>query len=275
MICDVLTVIGGILKFVCKISGGRTTRPGPPVTCIVRIGIGMNDNKAKDNKLLQKILLCVVLLSAVVAFKAFNLGQYLTLSYIKASQKRFVLLYAEHQLTIVLTYALIYVLATSLSLPGAAVLTLAGGAMFGLWIGTLTVSFASTIGATLACIVSRFMLRDWVQRKFGDRLKTVNEGIEKEGAFYLFTLRLIPIFPFWIINLIMGLTKMPLRRFYWVSQVGMLPGTIVYVNAGKELAKIESLSGILSPGLIISFAILGIFPIAAKKILSIFQKKKL
>ena len=139
----------------------------------------------------------------------------------------------------------------------------------------IIVSFASSIGATLACIVSRFILRDWVQAKFGNRLKTVNDGIEKEGAFYLFTLRLIPIFPFWLINLLMGLTKMPLRRFYWVSQVGMLPATIVYVNAGKELAKIESLSGILSPGLIISFAALGIFPLVAKKILSLYRKKRL
>ncbi len=165
------------------------------------------------NKLLQKILIGVVLLSAVVAFMVFDLGQYLTLSYIKASQERFALLYAEHRLMVILGYGVIYVLATSLSLPGAAVLTLAGGALFGLWTGILTVSFASTIGATLACIVSRFILRDWVQTKFGDKLKTVNDGIEKEGAFYLFTLRLIPIFPFWLINLVMGLTKMPLRRF--------------------------------------------------------------
>ena len=148
---------------------------------------------------------------------------------------------------VILGYGLIYVLATSLSLPGAAILTLAGGALFGLWTGILTVSFASTIGATLACAVSRFILRDWVQTKFGEKIKAVNDGIEKEGAFYLFTLRLVPIFPFWLINLVMGLTKMPLRKFFWVSQVGMLPGTIVYVNAGRELAKIESLSGILSP----------------------------
>lgn len=235
--------------------------------------MAMDHNNSKINKLLQKILIGVVLLSAVVAFKVFDLGQYLTLSYIKASQERFALLYFEHRLMVILGYGLIYVLATSLSLPGAVVLTLAGGALFGLWTGTLTVSFASTIGATLACIISRFLLRDWVQAKFGDRLKTVNDGIEKEGAFYLFTLRLVPIFPFWLINLVMGLTKMPLRRFYWVSQVGMLPGTIVYVNAGKELAKIESLAGVLSPGLIISFAALGIFPLAAKKILSLYKKK--
>lgn len=235
----------------------------------------MNRNGDKKKKVFQKILIGVVLLSAVVVFKVFDLGQYFTLTYIRASQERFALLYAEHRLMVILGYGVIYILATSLSLPGAVVLTLAGGALFGLWTGTLAVSFASTIGATLACIVSRFILRDWVQTKFGDRLKTVNDGIEKEGAFYLFTLRLVPIFPFWLINLVMGLTKMPLRKFYWVSQVGMLPGTIVYVNAGKELAKIESLSGILSPELIISFAALGIFPLAAKKILSLYRKKRL
>lgn len=235
----------------------------------------MNRNDDKKKKVFQKILIGVVLLSAVVAFKVFDLGQYLTLAYIKASQKKFALLYEEHRLMVVLGYGLIYILATSLSLPGAVILTLAGGALFGLWTGVITVSFASSIGATLACIVSRFILRDWVQSRFGDRLKAVNDGIEKEGAFYLFTLRLIPIFPFWLINLLMGLTKMPLRRFYWVSQVGMLPATIVYVNAGKELAKIESLSGILSPGLIISFAALGIFPLAVKKILSLYRKKRL
>jgi len=164
----------------------------------------MNDNKNKKSKLLQKLLISVVLLSAIVAFKVFDLGQYLTLSYIKTSHARFALLYAEHRLMVILGYGAIYVLATSLSLPGAAVLTLAGGALLGLWTGTLTVSFVSTIGATLACIVSRFIPRDWVQAKVGDKLKTVNDGIEKEGAFYLFTLRLIPVFPFWLINLVMG-----------------------------------------------------------------------
>ncbi|MBI5074402.1 MAG: TVP38/TMEM64 family protein [Nitrospirae bacterium] len=234
----------------------------------------MSDNKENKRNLLQKLVIGIVLLSAIVAFKIFDLGQYLTLSYIKASQARFALLYAENRLMVILAYGAIYVLATALSLPGAAVLTLAGGALLGLWTGTLAVSFASTIGATLACIVSRFILRDWVQTKVGDKLKTVNDGIEKEGAFYLFTLRLIPIFPFWLINLVMGLTKMPLRRFFWVSQLGMLPGTIVYVNAGKELSKIDSLSGILSPGLIISFVLLGLFPLIVRKGLSLYKTRK-
>lgn len=234
----------------------------------------MNDEKIAKSKLRQKIIIGILILAAVVAFKVFDLGQYLSLSYIKESQVKFSLLYAEHQMVVILAYAAIYIIATSLSLPGAAVLTLAGGALFGLWVGTLVVSFASTIGATIACIVSRFILRDWVQSKFGDKLKTVNEGIEKEGAFYLFTLRLIPIFPFWLINLTMGLTKMPIRRVFWVSQLGMFPGTIVYVNAGKELGRIDSLSGILSPGLIISFVLLGLFPLIVKKGLSIYKTKK-
>ena len=152
-------------------------------------------------------------------------------------------------------------------------MTLAGGAMFGFWLGLVVVSFASTIGATLACFVARFLLRDWVQNSFGDKLSAINTGIEKEGAFYLFSLRLVPIFPFFVINLAMGLTPMKLFTFYWVSQIGMLPGTMVYVNAGKELGQIESLSGILSPGLIISFVILGIFPITVKKLLAIYKKK--
>ena len=143
----------------------------------------------------------------------------------------------------------------------------------GFWIGFVTVSFASTIGATLACFVARFLLRDWVQNKFGEKLSAINKGIEDEGAFYLFSLRLVPIFPFFVINLVMGLTSIKLITFYWVSQIGMLPGTMVFVNAGKELAQIESLSGILSPGLIISFVILGLFPLAVKKLLNFYKKR--
>jgi len=222
----------------------------------------------------KRIVVLATVVGVIVVFKILGLGQYFTLSYVKASQEKFAALYVDHRLMVIAAYMMIYILVTSLSLPGAAVMTLAGGALFGLWIGTLVVSFASTIGATLACLISRFVLRDWVQRKFGDKLKTVNEGIERGGGFYLFTLRLIPVFPFWLINLVMGLTKMPIRTFYGVSQVGMLAGTIVYVNAGKELAKINSLSGILSPGLILSFVLLGLFPIAAKKLLSLYTSKK-
>jgi len=223
---------------------------------------------------INKIIIVVLLIGVIAAFKIFNLGDYLTLSYIKESQEKFQALYSEKGLTVIAGYMLIYIAVTALSLPGAAIMTLAAGALFGLITGTVVVSFASTIGATLACIVSRFILRDWVQGKLGNKLKTVNEGVEKEGAFYLFTLRLIPVFPFWLINLGMGLTKMPLKTFYWVSQIGMLAGTIVYVNAGKELGKIESLSGILSPELIFSFVLLGLFPIITKKLMAMFKKKK-
>lgn len=222
----------------------------------------------------KKIALIAAVVGLVVIFKVLGLEQYFTLSYVKASQAKLASLYADHRLMVISAYIVIYILVTSLSLPGAAIMTLAGGALFGLLIGTIVVSFASTIGATFACFVSRFVLRDWVQERFGDKLKEVNEGIEREGSFYLFTLRLIPIFPFWLINLVMGLTKMPLKTFYWVSQVGMLAGTVVYVNAGKELAKINSISGILSPGLILSFVLLGLFPIATKKLLALYKSKK-
>jgi uncharacterized membrane protein YdjX (TVP38/TMEM64 family) len=227
-----------------------------------------------NKKIINKIVLIFILIGVIAAFKIFNLGEYFTLSYIKASQHRFETLYSGHPFLVIAGYMLMYILVTSLSLPGAAVMTLAGGALFGLLTGTIVVSFASTIGATLACFVSRFILRDWVQDKFGDKLKTVNEGIEREGPFYLFTLRLIPVFPFWLINLVMGLTKMSLKNFYLVSQVGMLPGTVVFVNAGKELARVDSLSGILSPGLILSFVLLGLFPIITKKLLAFYKSKK-
>ncbi len=222
----------------------------------------------------KKILIVLLIICLIAVFKIFNLGQYLTLEYLKASQERFQEIYSDHRFSVIAIYMIIYILVTSLSLPGAAVMTLAGGAMFGLIVGTIVISFASTIGATLACFISRYLLRDWVQGRFGDKLKTVNEGIAKEGLFYLFTLRLIPVFPFFVINLVMGLTKMPLLSFYWVSQIGMFPGTIVYVNAGKELSKIDSLSGILSPTLLISFVLLGLFPLIAKRSISYYKSRK-
>ncbi|HDH34877.1 MAG TPA: TVP38/TMEM64 family protein [Nitrospirae bacterium] len=231
----------------------------------------MENNKSGN---IKKIVIVLVIIGLIVAFKIFNLGDYLSLSYIKESQQNLQDLYASNSAAVIAVYMLIYIVVTALSLPGAAVMTLAGGAIFGFITGLVVVSFASSIGATLACFVSRFILRDWVQGKIGDKLKTVNEGVEKEGAFYLFTLRLIPVFPFWLINLGMGLTKMPLKTFYWISQVGMLAGTAVFVNAGKELGKIDSLSGILSPGLIMSFVLLGLFPIVAKKSIAFYKNKK-
>ena len=227
----------------------------------------------KNNKTRNRIIIACLIIVGIVLFRYFELGQYLTLDYIKASQEKFQALYQTHRFLVVAAYMVIYIAVTGLSLPGAAVLTLAGGGLFGLVVGTVAISFASTIGATLACFVSRFLLRDWVQNKFGDKLITINAGIEKEGAFYLFSLRLVPIFPFFVINLLMGLTRMRLFTFYWVSQIGMLAGTVVYVNAGKELAKIESLSGIVSPGVLASFIVLGLFPITVKKLLALYKKR--
>ncbi len=215
----------------------------------------------------SKLLVLVLIAALVAVFFAFDLGQYLSLAYVKSQQAALETYRSEHPLTLALVFFLIYVAVTGLSLPGAAAMTLVVGAIFGLLWGTVLVSFASSAGATLAFLASRFLLRDWVQSKFGAHLNAINAGVEKEGAFYLFTLRLVPLFPFFVINLLMGLTRMPIRTFYWVSQAGMLLGTIVYVNAGTQLGRIESASGILSPGLILSFVVLGIFPLIAKKIL--------
>ncbi len=225
------------------------------------------------SKLRGKIFLLAVGIACVAIFVYLDLDQYLTLSYLKESQARFQGMYANNRVGVIAGYMIIYILVTGLSLPGAVVLTLAGGGLFGLAVGTVVVSFASTIGATLACLVSRFLLQEWVQGKFGDKLAAINQGIEKEGAFYLFTLRLIPVFPFFVINLVMGLTKLPILTFFWVSQLGMLAGTVVFVNAGKELAKIDSLSGILSPTLLLSFVFLGLFPITVKKLLGWYKEK--
>ncbi|SHK29260.1 Uncharacterized membrane protein YdjX, TVP38/TMEM64 family, SNARE-associated domain [Desulfatibacillum alkenivorans DSM 16219] len=221
----------------------------------------------------KKIIVAGVLVALAASFFIFDLGRFMSLEYVKSSQAGLTQLYSEHPVSVIGTYMLIYIAVTGLSLPGAVVLSLAGGALFGLLTGLVVISFASTIGATLACAVSRFLLRSWVQEKVGHRLVKINQGVEREGAFYLFTLRLVPAFPFWMINLAMGLTRMRLRTFYWVSQVGMLPGTIVFVNAGKELGKIDSLSGILSPSLIVSFIILGVFPITVKKLLEFYRRR--
>jgi uncharacterized membrane protein YdjX (TVP38/TMEM64 family) len=217
---------------------------------------------------LKKILVVFILSTFLWAFSHFNLSQYLSLEYLKGQQANFSTFYKENALLAIGAYTGVYILSTALSLPGAALLTLLGGALFGLVTGTILVSFASTIGATLAFLVSRLLLRDFVQGKFGHYLKPFNEGIKKDGALYLFTLRLIPAFPFFVINLVMGLTPIKTIPFFFVSQIGMLAGTIVFVNAGTQLAQIESLSGILSPKIIFSFVLLGIFPLLASQIFS-------
>lgn len=223
--------------------------------------------------LAKKLIIIGLIIVVGLAFWVFDLGQYFSLEFIKKSQTSFQQYYQENPVVMLGGYFVVYVLVTAFSLPGAAVMTLMGGALFGFGWTMAVVSFASSIGATIACLFARFVLGNWVQKKFGDKLEPINRGVDKEGAFYLFSLRLVPLFPFFVINLVMGLTKMPLWTFYWVSQIGMLPGTAVFANAGKQLGQIDSLSGILSPGLIVSFVILGIFPIAVKKIMGWYRKK--
>ena len=221
-----------------------------------------------------RLTLLVALLAAIAAFVALDLGRYFSLDYLKSQQAVIESWRAAQPLTAALIFFLAYVAVTALSLPGATVMTLAAGAIFGLGWGTLIVSFASSAGATLAFLAARFLLRDWVQDRFGERLRAINRGVEQDGGFYLFTLRLVPAFPFFMINLLMGLTPMRTATFYWVSQFGMLAGTLVYVNAGTQLAGLESLSGIVSPGLLFSFALLGIFPLIAKKLVETIKARK-
>ncbi len=222
----------------------------------------------------SRIALLAFIVALIAAFFIFDLQSYLTLETLKSQQASIDTYRSNHPGMAVAIYALIYIAVTGLSLPGAAILTLAGGAVFGLLWGTVIVSFASTIGATLAFLAARFLFRDAVKSRFGERLKAIDAGVVKEGALYLFTLRLVPVFPFFVINLAMGLTTLKTQTFYWVSQVGMLAGTLVYVNAGTQLGKLESLSGILSPGLIGSFALLGIFPLIANKIVETIKANK-
>ncbi len=217
----------------------------------------------------------LVIVLSVMAFFVFDLEQMFSLDGIKARLDAILDVRRQYPLALMAGYFLVYVLVTALSLPGAAVLTLVGGALFGLLTGTVLVSFASTIGATLAFLVARYLLRDWVAERFAQRMDKIDKGIAKEGAFYLFTLRLVPVFPFFLINLVMGLTAIRTRTFYWVSQLGMLAGTLVYVNAGTQLAKLDSMTGILSPKLLLSFALLGIFPWFAKTGVAMFKQNRI
>lgn len=223
---------------------------------------------------LRKFLLIGTIACLIAAFWFFDLGQYMGLENLKAQQQALDAQIEANRGLAAGLFFLLYVLVTSLSLPGAVLMTLAGGALFGLLGGTLLVSLASTLGATLAMLISRFLLRDWVQNRFGRRLGSINRGIEREGAFYLFALRLVPIFPFFLINLAMGLSRLPVGTFWWVSQLGMLPGTLIYVNAGRELSQLDSLAGVLSPGLLGAFVLLGLLPIVSRKLLQLFKARK-
>ncbi|MBT3206666.1 MAG: FAD-dependent oxidoreductase [Gammaproteobacteria bacterium] len=223
---------------------------------------------------MKKLIILGLFVSIIASFLVFDLGQYFTLDFIKSQQTSLQEFYQQNTALTILGFLGIYIVVTGASLPGAAIMTLAGGAIFGLFTGVIIVSFASSIGATLAFLVSRYLLRDSVQKKFDNNLKSINQGIDKDGAFYLFALRLVPAFPFFVINMVMGLTRLKTFTFYWASQLGMLAGTIVYVNAGTQLAQIESASGILSLDLILSFVLLATLPFIGRKVVSIIKSNK-
>lgn len=220
----------------------------------------------------KRIALLALLAAAIAAYFWFDLGAVLSLENFKQSQAEIDAYYRSHPALVIGGFFVGYVIVTALSLPGAAILSLVAGALFGVVIGTIVVSFASTIGATLAFLSARFLLRDWVSSKFGARLQAIDDGIARDGAFYLFTIRLIPLFPFFIVNLLMGLTRIKTRTFYWVSQIGMFPATIVFVNAGTQISKIDSTAGLLSPSLIGSFVLLGCFPWIARGLVAVGKK---
>ncbi|WP_299269971.1 bifunctional TVP38/TMEM64 family protein/FAD-dependent oxidoreductase [uncultured Psychrosphaera sp.] len=224
--------------------------------------------------MIKKILLLLIAGAAIGLFFHFDLNQLLTLDGLKGSMDQFSDYKAQSPLLVIGAFFLMYVLVTALSLPGAAILTLAAGALFGLGEGLLLASFASTIGATLAFLASRYLLRDYIKQRFPERLTAIDAGVEKEGGFYLLTLRLVPVFPYFVINLLMGVTAIKSWTFYWVSQIGMLAGTFVYVNAGTQLAQIDKPDDILSFNLIMSFVLLGFFPLVAKGILNVFKKRR-
>ncbi|HEV7123382.1 MAG TPA: FAD-dependent oxidoreductase [Rhodanobacter sp.] len=228
----------------------------------------------KSRLTLVRWLIIIALLGAVLTFFALGLQHQLSLEALKASQQDLDAFRQAHPAWLAAGFFLVYVACAALSLPAATLLTLGAGAVFGVFEGTMLVSFASSIGATLAFLASRFVLRDMVQQRFAKRLSTINEGVQREGGFYLFTLRLVPVFPFFVVNLVMGLTTLPVRTFYWVSQLGMLAATVVYVNAGTQLASLDSLSGILSLRIIGSFVLLGVFPLLARWIVKRFQARR-
>ncbi|MFQ3190355.1 MAG: pyruvate/2-oxoglutarate dehydrogenase complex dihydrolipoamide dehydrogenase (E3) component, partial [Paraglaciecola sp.] len=219
-------------------------------------------------------ILLAIIISLISAFFVFDIGQHLTLESLKLNQQQLADFIQQNWLQAFIGYFLLYVVVTALSLPGAAILTLGAGALFGLGWGLLLASFASTIGATFAFLVSRFLLRDWVKTTFSNKIKAIDEGITKDGAFYLLSLRMVPLFPFFVINLVMGITSIKTLTYYWVSQVGMLMGTIVFVNAGTQLIEINTLSDIVSADLLLSFALLGLFPLIAKFILNRLKQRR-
>ncbi len=220
----------------------------------------------------SKLILLLSIICITSLFYWFDLHQYLSLEYLQSVKSNLDILISDKPVLSGVVFFFSYVLITALSLPGAAIMTLVSGAIFGLMWGIILVSFSSTIGATLAFLISRYLFQDYIQKRFYKQMQAINEGIEREGAFYLFTLRLIPVFPFFVINMVIGITSLSVKTFFWVSQLGMLAGTIVYVNAGTQLAQLDSLSGILSPAILFSFILLGLFPLIAKKTISAVKR---
>lgn len=220
------------------------------------------------------ILICALLGAFVVIYTQLPPGS-VTLENLQARHQALLLYCQQAPRQSAALYFILYVLVTTLSLPGAALLTLLGGALFGLWPGILLVSFASTLGATLAMLVSRYLLRDWVQHRFAGQMRTVNDGVARDGAFYLFALRLMPLFPFFVVNLLAGVTRLGVWRYWWISQLGMLPGAIVYLNAGHQLGQITSLHDILSPGVVFAFTLLGLLPLITRWLFARFSRTSL
>jgi uncharacterized membrane protein YdjX (TVP38/TMEM64 family) len=222
----------------------------------------------------RQLILVLAVAILIGTYFVLDLGRFLSVPAIKEHRAALSTLQAERPLFVLGVFFVVYVAATALSVPGAAVLTLAAGALFGVTRGTVVASFASSLGATLAFLSSRYVLRGAVQRRFGARLAEIDAGVARDGPFYLFSLRLVPLVPFVVVNLLMGLTAMPTRTFYVVSQVGMLAGTVAYVNAGTQLSRVESLHGILSPALWASFVVLGLFPLGARKLLAAARRRR-
>lgn len=214
-----------------------------------------------------KLLVALLIVALIGAVFVLGLHQYLSLDFLRAQQQSMQIFVEQNLTGAAVAFFFIYVTVAALNIPGAAIMSLAAGAVFGVVVGVVVVSFASAVGATLAFLLSRYLLRDYVERKFNWATDKINRGVEREGGYYLFTLRLVPVFPFFVINMVMALTRLPTRTFYWVSQIGMFPATVVYVNAGTQLGRIEDAADILSPAVLGSFALLGVFPIIAKKTL--------
>lgn len=222
----------------------------------------------------KKYFLAALVLLVVIAYFTTGVGSYLTLESLKQNRDLLALKFMDNPISVGLIFGLVYVMVTALSIPGAAILTLAAGAIFGVFYGTVIASIASTLGATFSFLGARYLFRESAERQFRERMISINQGLEKEGSFYLFTLRLIPVFPFFLVNLVMGLTNFSVVKFFFVSQIGMLAGTMVYVNAGTEISKIDSLNGILSPGLLLSFSLLGLMPLLSKWVINHFRSRK-